>query len=660
MAQDIEPLIISDISGGRNGVDAPTSDEFPFDQCVEALNVDFRNGNLGRRRHGSLEVVQYMSTPGITGQVRTLLKHLPGNNATSWEIFMFDTNNIISRCPVGGACTAPGTNPDFAFAASAGATAINGVSFNGKLFLFYTDAGGQNRNVVYGPGTTLRYVGIVAPGAPTAANGGGAGGYPATLHYYRTRFIYLDGTTVISRSEPGPAVAFTPSGAHAQVDITKPATPALSTSTHWELEISADGTFWYVLYGQIAGAAAGAIPIATTVVANGVVPASMSSYPLGHPAGTYTLPPKAKFAITDGNRLIMFSGSRATWTPVLGSLDAGDDERIFQTADVNAYLDMNTLSGGEFKGAAQINGVIYAFKMKEIWRMTPTGVLEAPYIARRISGEVGAVSFKCVAEGVDEDDDPCIYFMSHRGPYRYGKRGLEYLGRDLEDVTQTLAKVPVINLAATVISHSVFHGDLAQWWVWFATGSNSFPNRLFIFDTKRGVSRDRYGVRKGWTEFTGTIAAATCSVMGPWSFDATIAYRPWVGLQTNAKVNICDREDMLTDDGTGYTARVKTRSIYKFGKQLRVGDIVGLVRGASASLLSLYIDIDSGQGWQGGYTGYADGFVSGVTYVVRFRGSQAAEGWSIQLQWEDQTITPLGYWELIQLRVPIFDGGEIR
>lgn len=658
-------LIISDLSGGRNGVDAPTSDDLPFDQCVIAENVDFRNGGLGRRRGGSVDVISLItgSTLGAN-QIRSIFRHDSANDMTTWEMWMFDVGNVIARLPVGTACSNPTHVGDFDFAASAGATGITAVSFNGKLFLFYVDAGGQDRNKIHGPTNAIRYVGLPVSAAPTAANLG-AGAYAAIQRWYRVRWTVLDGTTLVSRSEPSPSVAFTPSGAGAGVTITKPATPSFSQATHWELEVSADDIYFFALYSSMPGALAAATPVGTATTTEGLAPSTYNTYPLSHPVGTYTTIPRAKFGVTDGNRLVVGNlqlsgfGSRVCWTPVLGSLDAGDDERMFQTATIKPYLDLNSKNGGDLTGLGQINGVIYPFKVKEVWRMTPTTSLEAPYIARRLSRTMGAVTHKCISEGEDSNGSPVLYFMSHRGPYRVGSNGLEYLGRDLEDVTRTLSGSPNINTTATVISHSVYHGDVGQWWLWFATGSNAFPNRLFIFDVKRGLRRDRYGVRGGWTEFTGPIAAATCSAMGPYTLAATINHRPWVGLQSNGDVSICDRDDVASDDGTTFLARIKTRSIAKYGRYIKMGEVVGVVRHNVGGTLSLRLTADSdfGQGTQS-TSDATTASTANVYLPIKWDSATAADATSLQIQIAE-AVAQAGYWEVVQIKIPTYVEGDI-
>lgn len=669
MAQDAEEyVIISDLSGGRNGIDSPTSDEFPSDQCVEAVNMDFRNGGLGRRRGGSVNVVGVISGSGLgAAQIRSIFHHSPSDAATAWEMWMFDLNNVIARLPVGTVCSPPGYVPDLFYSASAGATGITAVSFNGKLFLFYLDAGGQNKNKVFDPPLgIIRYVGLSTPAAPTVANTG-VGAYAAVLRSYRVRFIQLNGAVVVSRSEPSPTVTFTPSGVGTAARVTKPANPTFSTVTHWEVEGSIDGINFYVLAGAIPGSAVPAIPVATASFDDTVVVATYVSRILSHPAGVYKIPDRAKFAVTDGNRLITGNlpgigrGSRVMWTPVLGSLDQGDDERIFETSTLRSYLDLNTGNGGELSGMGQINGVIYPFKMRETWRLTPTSSLESPYLARRLSRTAGCVAHKAIAEGEYEDGNPCLYFMSHRGPYRVGSRGVEYIGRDIEDATRMLAGSPNINTNATVIAHSVYHTDVGQWWLWFATGNNTFPDRLFVLDTKRAVRRDRHGIRGGWTEITGPLASATCSAMGPYALIPTVNFRPWVGTQTNGKVLVADRDDIMSDDGTVFLARIKTRSIFKFGRFIKLGEVTGIVRHGSSDPggleLQLTSDPDYGQGQPRTFTAFANP-VTDVLLPIRWHDAAEADAISIQLQIAEAT-AQAGYWEVIQLKANYSVKGEI-
>lgn len=681
MAEGEAPLVISDLSGGRNGVDAPTSDLFSMNQTVFTQNMDYRNGGLGRRRGGSVSLIGTITGSGLGANlVGSLFRHDPNNDVSQWEMHFWDAGNVFSRLPVGTACANPTVAAGLNFAAVTGNEYLNlrAVSFNGKMFLFYSESNAQNRIIVLDPTTNAyRYVGA-SPGtvAPTVADGGGGGGYTAVLRWYRVRWTQLNGSVVVRRSEPTPSVTFTPDGAHANATITRPALPAFDSGyTHWELEASPDNVFFYGLYA-IDSLFSSPIAIATTTAVDNTTPAGYTAEPLSNPIGTYTLIPHAKYGITDGNRLILFNlsvsglGSRVIWTNVLGSLDRGDDERVFQTATIKPYLDLNTKSGGDGTGIAQIEGVIYCFKAKEIWRLTPTTSLEAPYTARRISHTVGCSDARSIAAGEDSAGNACIYFMSHKGPYRVGPNGTEYLGRDIEDVTRTLSGAPNLNTNAAVMSHSVYHSDLSQWWLWFSVNypgqlaqPDNTPSRLFILDVRRATRRDTFGVRGGWVEFTGLLAQAINSTMGP-AFDAgaltaTVHYRPWISFNSNGHVGPADLDTETKDNGTAFIGQFKTRSVYKYGQQIKIGELTALIRhGINGGVsLTATVDHDFGMGAQNPSTVVSNA-TEDVYLPIKFDAAFGADATAIQIGIAESA-AQAGYWEMVELKVPVYIEGDL-
>ena len=645
---------------GRNGIDAPTSDKFPFDQSVEAQNVDYRNGGLGRRRGGAYDVAANTSGSGFTAPLVALARHVPGGDETASEIWAWENaapGNIARLIP-----------PSTVWDTISGGVTYTGsisktttVSFNAKHYIFHD--GAVDRSKVYDAGLdTIRYVGMGVPAAPTVANTG-AGAYAATLRYYRVRFLQLSGAIIIRKGEPSPSVSFTPSGAGLAARVTKPATISES-ETHWDVEASPDNVNFYVLQANL--------PVGTTTYDDATAVSAYSTFPLTRVSGTFTLVPSARYGTTDGNRLIIFNifetghGSRVMWTPVLGSLDEGDDERLFQTSTIKPFQDLDEKNGGDGTGIAQINGVIYAFKFRQVWRGDPTGDIEKPYRFRRLSGIVGAVSHKSIALGEDAVGNPALYFMSHKGPYRINHTGspspsqIEYVGRDIEDLTRTNSGLPNINtVATTVISHAVFHSDLAQYWVWYSTGSNNSPDKLSVLDVKKAIRRDEYGVRGGWTTFTGLIATAVDSVMGPYALVATASLRPWVALPGNNKLAICDRDDIFTDTGTSFQAYVKTRSVAEFGRYLRVGETILLAKSHVSGTLTIRQTLDRDFGKE---TSTADVTIAvgdiDKTVIRKFEASTIAEAASVQIQLGDSAAVS-SQWELRQLKVPIFMGGDI-
>lgn len=644
------PYVISSLTGGRNGVDFPASPEFPEDQCAEAINVDFRSGGIGRRRGGCVAV----SGAGIFGApIAAMFRHTPGEE-TSGEVWAIDEGSppVIGRMAAGLWSSISGA-PTFASTNDIANTVT--VSFNGKLFLFYLDGSAKDRIKVYDPLLgTIRYVGL-DPGttAPTVANTG-AGAYPAVLRHYRVRFLQVVGALVIRKSEATPSVSFTPSGAGTAARITRPTAPS-EGETHWLVEYSPDAQNWYVASGLTA--------IGTTTYDDSVLVQNEPNNPLSELVGTFTLIPSCKVGCTDGNRLIFANfdkagfGSRVGWTPVLGSLDLGDDERMFQTANFKPYLDLDTKSRGGIKAIESIDGIIYVFKARQIWRLIPTEDLSRPYVARKVSGTVGAVSQQSLAIGEDAAGRACLYFWSHKGPYRVGpSMGLEYLGRDIEDLTRA-DDLPLINTSAKVIAHSQFHSNVGQWVSWFSTEANNTPNQATTLDVRRAIRRDAYGVRGGWSRISGRVGTAVCSCLGPYQqAGVTMNLRPWIGVSGNGVMLITDVDGVTDDAGVNFQAYVLTRSVGPFGRMLRVDQPLLALAGSAGAVVWL---TSFGGGEAGSDPSSVTTVNAGARVLHRFQDASLAGAGILQLQIGDANPVSQA-WEMYILEVDVFDDGEFR
>src|SRR5688572_10226114 len=72
---------------GRNGSDG--SFVIPDDQCREALNVDWFQSSLGRRRGGAAEIAITGGTAHASG-VRSAARFVPGHDETLAELWTID------------------------------------------------------------------------------------------------------------------------------------------------------------------------------------------------------------------------------------------------------------------------------------------------------------------------------------------------------------------------------------------------------------------------------------------------------------------------------------------------------------------------------------------------------------------------------------------
>lgn len=375
-----------------------------------------------------------------------------------------------------------------------------------------------------------------------------SGSYQSVLRYYRVRWTRQLAGITVGRSEPGTSVAFTPSGSGDSARITQPAV-ANEGETHWEIEGSTDNVTFYRL---------ATVAIATTTYDDSAATTSYSGNPLSALTGVYTLQKPYKFVAADQNRLLGFGShnpadkqSRMEFSAVIGSLDIGDEERVDTTT--NYFLDFDENDSGSPTGLlGPVLGSYIAFKQRQVAQLTPTGSPGQPYRQDFLSKSIGATNQEGITRGEDANGNPALYWMSYNGAYRWGVRGLEYLGRNMEDYV--VAGNAVINLAATKrIAVTVYYPDKRQVWFFWATGTSNDPNVGAIFDVKNG----------GWSRIPSgdLLAAVRCATL----FSNTIAasmsrdLKPYVG-QVGAVKRLCKCDTGTDDLGTPYRAFLLTRA----------------------------------------------------------------------------------------------------
>jgi len=565
MAARLDPIVVSDLRGGRNDTDAPMS--LPLTQATEFLNCDWKDTIFARKRGGATAVSQTGGTTFTIG-IQTLERHVPGAVETAAELWAIDgAATPIWKRLTGGTTWADVSVAD---AVSTRPQDVQGVALNGKRFFAYDST--VDRLHVYDPATSnVRRVGI-NPGssAPSAANKGSGTNATAVLRYYRVRFLQISGSSVVRKSEPTPSVQFTPSGSGGLVTITRPTAPG-EGETHWHIEVSLDDATYYVVT-LAGGADTAGIAIATTT-GDDAIPnhLSVATRPVSVQLGLFTLFPSVKSLITDGNRILgagaweasgATSGgknSRVWFTPVLGSADKGDDERVPNTTTQKNWVDLNENDGGAITGmGGPLSGLLWAFKYRQVWKLQPTGDVVAPYIPRKMRDDIGCIHHKTIAIGDDQWGRAALYFLSHRGPYRVTQDGdIEYLGRDNEVTWRAM------NLAATtVVAHSTYYPDRHQWWLWIATGSSNDPDVKMMFDVQLGVEDEHNQIRGGWAKHTGDSAGARCSCL----FSNTIAasmsrdLKPHLGRSVGTVIGKCDTTD-VDDFGTDFQGLVTSRPL---------------------------------------------------------------------------------------------------
>jgi hypothetical protein len=403
---------------------------------------------------------------------------------------------------------------------------------------------------------------LAVPSAPSAVDAG-SGTYPATARYYRVRWLQMVGGLVTLRSEAGASVVVTPSGSGDRVTVTRPAA-AGEAETHWEIEASTDNVIFHQIYGEGQGAAgvgAGPVPIATTSAGDAVLIGDYGTRTLSAATGIFTLQKSYRFLAADSGRLLGFGSTTPTdkqnrieFSAVLGSRDQGDAERVDTTT--NYYVDLDENDSGDATGLyGPMYGRFYALKERQFWELAPTGDVSAPYRQTAISKEIGGICRRAACLGDDAQGNPALYFLSHRGVYRYGSLGLEYLGKGIEDLV--LGPTSTINLsAAHVVAHLTYHSEKRQVYVWFATGTSDDPDTLGIFNVTTG----------GWARVPSTdpLAHARCAVSFSNTIGATMSrdLKPYVGLTTTVKTLAKADDPAATDDlGTAFQAYVIPKPI---------------------------------------------------------------------------------------------------
>ena len=523
MADDKRRLIIEDLSGGRNGYVAPMS--IADNECSEAVNVDYFRTEFANKRPGATAV----STSAFfaAGTISWLYRHVPGTSQGAAELWGSDDASPpdFGYMAAGTTFTVIGSAP----ALTGNKWEIAAASINGKIILGYQSAVTRLKVGIGAGSSTIRYTGLKASAAPTAADGGGAGAYAAVLRYYRERSTVQAAGVTIRRSEPSPSVAFTPSGANLNATVTR-ATAISESETHWELEASLDNVTFYRIATTV---------IATTTYADTAVTTTYNTNPLSAVTGTYSLQKSYRFVAADENRVLGFSSflstdkqSRIEFSAIIGSLDVGDEERVDQT--LNYYIDLDELDSGVPTGlAGPVSGTFFAFKDRQTWQLSPTGQTAQPYLRRAISKTIGALGFQAIAKAEDQAGSPGLYWMSHRGPYRWTQNGLEYIGLGVEDLVS--GPTATINLSATnVVAQVLYYPDRRQVWFWWATGSANDPNILGIYDVIKGawsrtLTTDKIGNVRAATMFANTLGATMSSDLKPYLGQAGAADRVWKG-----------------------------------------------------------------------------------------------------------------------------------
>ena len=527
-------------------------------QCKDALNVEFYRTTFARKRGGASELAQTGVSFGTT--IVALTKFVPDGDRTAAELFAVDdaATPVVARL-AGGTSWASMTVND---AIATQEARFTGVEHNGKFFVAYDST--VNRLHVIDPSesaTTIRRVGLDTPAAPTGANTG-SGSYAATERHYKVAYTVQASGVTVRRSELSAALTATPSGSGSAYRVTKPATISES-ETHWEIYGSFDGGTYFLLGTQVVGS--GDYDDSTDPEDyDGDAPPSV---------GTNIPPPSAKYLLADDARVIMAGAwetsagnattphnARIWWTPVLGTLNVGDDERVAdiegEVAGYHSITEPVTGLGGP------IDGAFLAFSWNKVWKFVATGNVSAPY-QRILLGNVGCVDHKSVVVGEDELGNPAIYWWSpQRGPVRYGSQGLAYLADDILDLVETADYDSIT--AGYPLVQSIYYPDKRQVWFHYPVASDTYPTKRLVFHCELG-QQDANRVRFGWAQHTGDSCGVLDGVMFATTPGSSMTYKekPYVCLGSGAKILKCDTG--TDDDGTNFQAYIDTEHRLPWG-----------------------------------------------------------------------------------------------
>lgn len=647
MPQPIPDILLFGIKG-RDGTTPPLG--LPNDKCSEALNVDFFESSLGRKRGGAAAISLTGGT-AQSGVISFLGTHVPSDNQSNREFWAVDdaATPRFKRL-VGGTAWADVSLKDNV---ASKPWEIDAVSFNGKYFFAYDKT--VNRLSVW-DGSTVRRVGLDKATAATVANTG-SGTYAAVIRYYKIRWVEIVSSVVVRAGELSASVSFTPSGTGTHARVTQSTAPG-EGETHWEVYASPDDAN-YFRQSQVA--------VATTTYDDNTAPLAYTGT-VPPDVNAFIAPPSAKYIIADGPRLFMGGAwetsagnsmtpkdNRFWWTAPLGSTDNGDDERISNTSTIKNYDDIDEAISGI---GGPLNGANFIFSYGGAWKAVRTPVAAAPYITVRIAGALGCISHKSIVKAEDENGEPCIYWCSPIGPVRYGNGGFQMCNEDVFDIWRD------VNLAATtVVAHGQYHRDKHQIWWWVATGSSNEPDTRIIFDTQLGriVSDSQSkSIRKGWAEHTGDSCSARCSAMMSDTLGSTMSrtMKPHIGRSTGTAIWKCDT--VTTDGGTAFQSYIKSKPYMPWGLGKKGGMPEEAILAAAVSTgVTIQITMDRDFGAETRTATVlltADGTETRI--IKQIDGSQFTEAKCIQFQIGDASAVDAS-WNLDAVIARVNQGGVV-
>jgi len=155
-----------------------------------------------------------------------------------------------------------------------------------------------------------------------------------------------------------------------------------------------------------------------------------------------------------------------------------------------------------------------------------------------------------------------LYFLDPElGPYRIGANGLQWIGKDVKAIWDT-----VNHDAERLRAHGVYYKGKHQVCWWVATNGNHDADTVLRFDVMEGtLSAD--GVRYGWSRDTGMWASGRASAMLPEFIGAVMsrALKPYAAASTFFGTILLKGDDptMTTDADLPYQAYVQSGAFSK-------------------------------------------------------------------------------------------------
>lgn len=471
---------------------------------IEAQNMAFTQDGVLVQRYGSVE--QDLTGAGFTGSGEWIGKHIT-NDGTEQRWMACDNNGTAALAMNDGTGWVPVSFSDTADAAYL--RYMQSASLNGKFFLAYKSD--INRLHVWDPDTNLvRRAGFAPAGIVGLADM--PPGALSFTRWYRMRYLQMDSDgVIIRRSEPGDPQEIT-IVSKAGVTVTKGA--AINEGeTHWELEASdlEDGPYYVINTQEV-----GNVQYEDTS-------ATINDAVLSPLLGSYIPPPSAKYLLSDGERILMAgawettsspgettpSQHRVWFTPVLGTTDEGDDERIPDTVDVQNLLDIG--DAGPLLGlAGPLYGDIYTGKPASVWKLVPLNDLDEPFRKILVTDAIGWIDQRLICSGEQGTGIPAIYFAVPDTIYRISQSGIS----DLSEPISRDLRAANLTAPSSILAFDPYDDTVkAQ----SNLGSSNVPGQYYQFDYD--IKKDRWSGMvigeggAGW--ILGRSILGSTEILGP-------------------------------------------------------------------------------------------------------------------------------------------------